>query len=134
MLRRALTVGVAAFVLGATGAAGGVTHPTRGNCTLVGTKRADQIRGTSIHDVICALAGADYANGQLGSDTVRGGKDRDTLVGGHGVDAIYGRRRGDNIFAVDGTTGDLIRGGVGNDNCYGDKGDTFSGCEHVAKV
>ena len=87
-----------------------------------------------------------------------GTNNRDTLIerGGDGVsDNIYGLQRNDlldatrftddtdNLYggpgndtldARDGDGDDTLNGGKGTDSCFGDAGDTFSGCEFINGV
>src|SRR5882757_18764 len=59
-------------------------------CTIVGTKHADHLRGTSGNDVICGLGGNDVIDGGSGNDTLIGGAGDDTLIGGSGSDKLDG--------------------------------------------
>lgn len=99
-------------------------------CTETGNTGSNRLIGTPQHDIICAHAGEDYANGKGSTDVVRGGGGNDTLVGGDGTDFIYGKEGNDQIFATDQEPNDRIDGGPGTDRCYGDVGDSFSRCEH----
>ncbi|HWC31691.1 MAG TPA: M28 family peptidase, partial [Actinomycetota bacterium] len=60
----------------------------RGN-HVVGTPRADTLRGTAGRDVICGLGGG---------DTIRGKRGRDLLIGGRGPDSMYGKRGNDELL------------------------------------
>lgn len=104
-------------------------------CTKTGTSGRDRISGTRHRDVICLRAGSDYGNGRLGSDAVRGGSGADTLVGGNGSDLLRGYGGSDDLFATDESPNDTLDGGPGQDNCYGDRQDTFRpSCEHIVRV
>jgi hypothetical protein len=104
-------------------------HPMREGCTVRGTSDTDIISGNDGPNTICALAAPDYAAGQAGRDRLRGGSGGDTLVGGSDRDRVLGRGGDDSLFAVDGRGGDVVRGGVGFDRCYGEEHDRFRGCE-----
>jgi Ca2+-binding RTX toxin-like protein len=54
--------------------------------TVVGTARADRLRGTSIRDVIVARAGDDRIDGRGGADLICGGRGNDG--GTPGVDIL----------------------------------------------
>ena len=58
--------------------------------TIVGTKRADRLRGTPGRDVIAALGGNDRVSALGRADIVCGGAGRDTLLGGAGRDRLFG--------------------------------------------
>ena len=58
--------------------------------TIVGTKRADRLRGTPGRDVIAALGGNDRVAALGRADIVCGGAGRDTLSGGRGRDRLFG--------------------------------------------
>ena len=58
--------------------------------TIVGTKRADRLRGTPGRDVIAALGGNDRVSALGRADIVCGGAGRDTLRGGAGRDRLFG--------------------------------------------
>lgn len=103
-------------------------------CTEVGTPERDVIAGTSRRDKLCTLGGGDYAHGGSGNDAVLGGASGDTLIGGDGKDRIRGNGGADRLFSVDQSAGDILRGGRGQDSCFGDKGDVFRSCERVFRT
>lgn len=104
-------------------------------CTRVGTDSRDKMYGSRHSDVMCLKAGRDYGNARGANDILKGGPDADTLVGGPGGDTIHGLQGPDDLFATDENGNDTLDGGTGNDNCYGDFGDTFlQSCEHVVRV
>ena len=103
------------------------------NCTATGTPSRDEINGDDGHDAICLKGGRDYGNGRGAADIVKGARGSDTLVGGTGPDEIRGGDGDDELFAVDGVR-DLLNGGRGFDNCYGDDEDTFVSCNHIVRV
>jgi Ca2+-binding RTX toxin-like protein len=79
--------------------------------------------------VVPGLAGLlVIADGESGNDSLTGAEEADSLVGGAGVDALNGgggsdlldgQEGDDRLFARDGT-GDLVRGGTGNDSAQTD--------------
>jgi hypothetical protein len=77
--------------------------------TIVGTARANNLRGTNGANVIAALAGNDSVDGLGGNDLICGAAGRDTLVGGAGSDRLDG--------------------GPGFDVCRA--GETLKGCEET---
>jgi Ca2+-binding RTX toxin-like protein len=84
--------------------------------TIVGTKRADQLRGTPGRDVIVGRGGGDDIRGRGGDDLICGNIGADTLRGGPGEDLLLGgwdrqtfERTGYHLF------GDTFRGGPGDD-------------------
>lgn len=103
-------------------------------CTEVGTAERDVIAGSGGRDKICTLGGGDYAHGGSGKDAILGGAAGDTLIGGDGRDRIRGHGGADRLFSVDDTNGDVVKGGRGQDSCYGDAGDMFRGCESVFRT
>jgi len=79
-------------------------------CTIVGTKHADHLRGTSGNDVICGLGGNDTIDGRGGNDVIDGGSGNDTLIGGAGDDTLIG-----------GSGSDKLDGGAGHNTCAANK-------------
>jgi hypothetical protein len=79
-------------------------------CTIVGTKHADHLRGTSGNDVICGLGGNDTIDGRGGNDVIDGGSGNDTLIGGAGNDTLIG-----------GSGSDKLDGGAGHNTCAANK-------------
>ena len=69
----------------------------------------------------------DVLLGGTGDDLLRDGSadDRDRLFGGRGTDTLDAR---------DGGSDDLVDGGAGEDDCSGDRDDTFVNCERVTRV
>jgi len=63
--------------------------------TIVGTSRADRIRGTNGRDVIVGRGGSDLLRGLDGNDLVCVGGGDDLIVGNDGRDQLYGGRCGD---------------------------------------
>jgi Putative glucoamylase/RTX calcium-binding nonapeptide repeat (4 copies) len=71
-------------------------------CTITGTSRADRLRGTSGHDVICAGDGDDRVEARSGDDAVFGDGGDDRIEGDSGDDTLYG---GDGRDRLDGGSG-----------------------------
>jgi uncharacterized repeat protein (TIGR01451 family) len=110
--------------------------------TMVGTPKADRLRGTSRRDVIAArggndvivgLSGHDVVCAGPGADLVRGGTGNDTIYGSLGPDRLYGEAGNDRIFGggrptanSPGRSGerqnDTILGGRGADTLFGGGG------------
>jgi hypothetical protein len=82
--------------------------------TIVGTAKADHLKGTRHKDVIQALGGDDVVEGRGGDDIICGDTGADELEGGRGNDQI---NDGDGIDADD------LDGGPGDDRLYGNLGD-----------
>lgn len=95
---------------------------TPGDDRLVGTERADTMRGR---------AGDDHLRGRAANDLLVAGRGADTLNGMGGFDRFRGQRGPDVIFARDGVA-DLINCGSGFDKVYADsvEGGVFD-CEEV---
>ena len=90
------------------------------DCTIVGTPKADVIRGSSGNDVICGLAGNDKIVGATGMDLVDGGSGNDRLVGSGGSDTLAGLAGKDKITGS--AKGDKIGGGAKADRLSGSGG------------
>jgi hypothetical protein len=115
-------------------------------CTIVGTARADVLRGTSGRNVICGRGGNDRLYGNGGNDLLRGQGGTDKLYGGAGIDRLDGglgadvlngnggkdQERGgggaDTFYARDGLR-DALVGGPGRDRARADRVDSLSGIE-----
>ena len=78
---------------------------------LVGSKFADFLEGTAVHELFRGLRGRDTIDGGGGHDLAYGGKGRDTLKLGNGADTGYG-----------GPGNDTLIGGNGRDTLYGGSG------------
>lgn len=96
---------------------------------IYGTKKSEQLKGTSGDDLIFGLEGSDSIDGKggndciiagVGSDTVKGGLGNDVIEGNDGSDALDGGD-GDDIL-IGGLGSDNLKGGKGNDSLYGDGG------------
>ncbi len=89
-------------------------------CTIVGTSRAETLRGTPGDDVICGLGGGDILSGGGGNDILVGGDGADALFGGDGDDLIAGGPGADVLYGGGGS--DELWGGAGDDELYGGSG------------
>ncbi|MGH7199271.1 MAG: calcium-binding protein [Planctomycetaceae bacterium] len=66
-------------------------------------------------------------NTSIGS-TAYGGAGNDTLSGGYGLDRLFGEGDNDQLFALNGTSGDVLNGGAGHDYLLGSEaGDRMYG-------
>ena len=88
--------------------------------TIVGTNRADNIRGTPGRDVIVARGGDDVVRALGGNDLVCGNGGADLLTGGRGNDTLYGQRGNDRLYGQRGN--DRLHGHRGNDVLRGGPG------------
>jgi hypothetical protein len=89
-------------------------------CTIVGSARADTLRGTSGRNVICGRGGGDTIHGNGGSDLVRGEGGNDKLYGDAAIDRLDGGLGADTLTGGGGR--DESRGGGGNDTFYAKDG------------
>lgn len=92
----------------------------REDCTIVGTPRADRIKGSTGNDVICGLGGKDRINGRRGRDIIDGGSGGDRLNGSKGADILAGLAGGDRLAGGRGK--DRAGGGAGRDRIFGSAG------------
>ena len=88
--------------------------------TIVGTNRADNLRGTPERDVIVARGGDDVVRALGGNDLVCGNGGADLLTGGRGHDTLYGQRGNDRLHGQRGN--DRLHGHRGNDVLRGGPG------------
>lgn len=97
--------------------------------TIVGTARADFLKGTAKKDVIVGRGGNDFIKGRGARDIVCAGPGDDYVVGAAGKDQVFtgggkdfvnGGAGLDRIFGGDGD--DFVRGRAGNDEIFGGKG------------
>jgi len=96
--------------------------------TIVGTEKADVLRGTPGRDVIWGGGGDDEIYGSLGNDLLCGGPGADLIHGGRGNDIADGGA-GDNDRVIGDLGDDKLLGGPGNgDEVAGSLGiDTVTG-------
>jgi Ca2+-binding RTX toxin-like protein len=128
------TIGVALAVLvflGAAPASNDTLEEPRCHgrrATIVGTEKADLLRGSPERDVIWGGEGDDAIYGSLGNDLLCGGTGADLLHGGRGNDIADGGA-GDNDRVVGDLGDDKLLGGTGDgDEVAGSLGiDTISG-------
>jgi hypothetical protein len=113
----------------ATGNLPGGSVVARKDCTIVGTPKADRIKGSRGNDVICGLGGNDVIKGRggrdlidggAGNDRLSGGAKRDTLAALAGKDRLRGGSGADRLGA--GKVGDRVSGKGGGDRLVGSKG------------
>ena len=88
--------------------------------TIVGSLRADRLKGTRRADVIVALGGNDKIAAGRGNDTVCAGTGNDNMDGGSGNDRLYGQDGKDKLGG--GAGKDSLIGGGGKDNLLGGAG------------
>jgi DNA-binding beta-propeller fold protein YncE len=82
--------------------------------TIVGTSRADKLKGTPGRDVIAAGAGNDKVSARGGKDVVCGEGGNDQLGGGPGADLLLGGPGRDTLLGDGGV--DRFLGGPGRDS------------------
>jgi len=101
--------------------------------TVVGTRRADRLRGSSGPDELRGLAGDDRLAGGRGDDLLRGHAGDDRLDGGPGRDVLRGGSGDDRLSARDGAR-DVVDCGPGRrDRAIVDRRDRVTGCERVSR-
>ena len=88
--------------------------------TIIGSNRADRLKGTAGDDVILARGGKDRIWGKGGDDLICGGRGADVLRAGAGRDHVSGGRGPDALRG--GTGNDFLQGGEGNDITSGGAG------------
>jgi Ca2+-binding RTX toxin-like protein len=88
--------------------------------TIVGTTKADHIKGTAKADVIVGLGGSDVIKGLGRGDLICGGNGSDKLIGGDRDDALVGEAGNDTLSGGGGLDG--LFGGAGNDTFNGGTG------------
>ena len=77
---------------------------TDGRHRLIGTPRADLLKGLEKADILVGRGGPDRLAGHRGADVLRGLAGRDRILGGQGPDRIIG-----------GKGRDVLRGSLGRD-------------------
>jgi predicted transcriptional regulator len=85
---------------------------------IVGTDNSETITETNMNDEIHALVGEDSIDAALYQAI--GDRDR-----------VHGNKGADFIDVADQDTKDTAWGGKGDDDCWGDTGDTFISCELI---
>lgn len=115
-----------AYLVGAASAATATPRCRGERATIVGTPRADTLKGTAGPDVIVGLDGRDEIDALAGDDLVCGGGRPDDIDPGPGDDIVYGGRANDVVWPGPGE--DEIFGGRGGDYLYAGAGDSvFAG-------
>ena len=99
---------------------------------VLGTNRADNLRGGARSEVIKARRGNDRVHSGGGADCIDGGPGGDRLTGGSGNDRIVGGR-GDDII-VGGAGSDTIYCGAGHDTAYFSPHDKAYECERAIQT
>jgi hypothetical protein len=117
----------------------GTDRPPRLRCrgrvaTLVGTPKADRIRGSVGPDVIATRGGRDRIVSVAGDDVICSGRGPDRIRSGRGKDKVLGQKGRDLIsggpgsdLLIGGSRRDRIAGGPGRDRCPG-RGAAPAGC------
>jgi Ca2+-binding RTX toxin-like protein len=85
----------------------------RGNDSIYGSSKGDELNGSSGNDVIYGRGGDDRLEGQDGYDQLLGEAGNDALGGGKGHDSLWGNDGDDILFGGGGT--DHLWGGRGAD-------------------
>jgi len=97
---------------------------------IVGTQKAETLRGTAGDDIILGLGGNDVIRGLGGDDLLCGGRGDDKVVGGQGNDRVEGGAGSDVLsegpgrgLIFGGSGDDRVEGGTDHDHIYGGRGD-----------
>jgi Ca2+-binding RTX toxin-like protein len=90
---------------------------------VVGTPKADVIKGNQLANRIWGELGNDTIYGGAGDDWLYGGAGNDSLYGDAGNDVLLGGEGNDVLRSVSGR--DLLIAGLGSDSLYGSRGDTI---------
>ena len=115
-----VTAGLTAAALTSAPVAATAARSCRGKeATIVGTARADLLKGTARRDVIVGLGGNDTIKGRDDSDWICGGKGNDTLFGGGDRDGLWGDEGNDELNGGGGFE-NFLAGGPGGDALNGD--------------
>lgn len=93
----------------------GPPAPVAGPCglRLLGTPKADRLKGDGARNQIAGRAGADTIFGLGGDDCLTGNAGNDVLKGGPGADRLSGDSGNDRLVGGDGN--DSVKAGAGND-------------------
>jgi Ca2+-binding RTX toxin-like protein/glycosyltransferase involved in cell wall biosynthesis len=117
-----LDMNAAAFIYGPAGTGGVYTSSASGansvsswswdtttqTLTQTALKTNEEVRGSSVNDIIYGLSG-DRLLGLDGNNVLHGGGGNDSLYGGPGSDTLYGGAGGDTFY-VQSTTTNIIEG------------------------
>lgn len=93
--------------------------------SLIGSSRADVLKGDHGSNDLIGRGGADRLIGRDGDDNLQGNGGDDELHGNLGEDTLRGGAGNDNLDGGQGS--DTLRGGPGTDNCV--NGENIVGCE-----
>jgi len=99
----------------------GVIKGTKGDDTITGTDRSENISAKSGNDTVQAGGGKDKVSGGRGDDNIDGGAGNDRLHGNTGDDTLSGGAGNDRLHGGPGD--DTLSGGAGNDRLDGNPGD-----------
>jgi uncharacterized delta-60 repeat protein len=109
--------------------------------TIVGSSRANRLKGTRRADVIVALGGNDRIVAGRGNDMICGGDGNDRIDGGLGNDRVYGQNGNDKLGGASGKDTlsggngkDHLSGGSGRDSCTGNAGKDGGRCERARSL
>lgn len=111
---------LAAAGLSSGGGGGGGGGGSDGK-TIKGSRKADDLSGTSGDDTLVGRKGKDSLSGLAGDDTLNGGSGKDRLEGGADDDVLRGANGKDKLFGDAGD--DILDGGRGKDRLEGGAGD-----------
>ncbi len=124
---------------GGGGGGGGIKQVPRcagKRATIVGSSRANRLKGTRRADVIVALGGNDRIAAGRGNDLICAGDGNDRVDGGLGNDRLYGQNGNDKLGGASGRDKlsggngkDQLSGGSGRDTCTGNAGKDRGHCE-----
>jgi hypothetical protein len=96
--------------------------------TLFGNGGADTLSGAGGFGTGESYPANLYINGVDGADILTGGAADDWIIGGAGLDVLKGGPGPDYLNSQDGAGGDQVFGGLGNDTCTVDPGDSTTSC------
>lgn len=109
-----------------------VVYGLGGNDVLFGGDGNDRLYGGPGDDEFHSWRGADRLYGEEGNDHINGEIGDDILVGGPGRDVLIGASENDCLFALDGESGDKLKGNLGHDQYEADDGDIIDGSNEQA--
>jgi Ca2+-binding RTX toxin-like protein len=97
--------------------------------TLFGNGGADTLSGAGGYGTGESYVAHMYISGVDGADSLTGGEAADNIYGGPGMDTLKGGPGPDYLNSQDGVQGnDEVFGGIGNDSCVTDPGDSKTSC------
>ena len=80
-----------------------------------GSKKHDNLLGTTVNDELTGLKGNDKLYGRAGDDVLHGGHGKDRIKGGVGDDDIIGGKGKDQLWGQAGEDTFIVRAGAGHD-------------------